>query len=97
MSAKPVIAEAPNAGGSGVKGSGDEAENFSPAPSAAGATWKLIGGHKVVTQFWAKPIPTARWDWSATEEDYDYGRPIGTGATEQEAIDDLLEQLESFV
>jgi hypothetical protein len=58
------------------------------------AKWKLVNGHKIVTQFWAKPIPTARWDWSATEEEYDYGRPIGTGATEQEAIDDLLEKLE---
>jgi hypothetical protein len=58
------------------------------------AKWKMVNGHKIVTQFWAKPIPSARWDWSATEEEYDYGRPIGTGATEQEAIDDLLEKLE---
>jgi hypothetical protein len=67
-----------------------------PEPAEDGAKWKLIGGHKVVTQYWAKPIPTARWDWSATEEDYDYGRPIGTGATEQQAIDDLLEKLEDL-
>jgi hypothetical protein len=72
------------------------AELGSPGLPDAGATWKLIGGHKVVTQFWAKPIPTARWDWSASEEDYDLGRPIGTGSTEDEAINDLLAQLESL-
>jgi hypothetical protein len=40
-------------------------------------------------------IPDRRFDWSAVDDDtYDGpGCPIGRGATEQEAIDDLLEQL----
>jgi hypothetical protein len=33
-------------------------------------------------------------EWSATEEDYEAGDPIGYGPTEQDAIDDLLNQLE---
>ena len=32
--------------------------------------------------------------WSATETGYDRGDPIGYGATEQEAIDDLIGQLD---
>jgi len=45
------------------------------------------------TEYWLKPIPDRRWDWLATEEDYDEGRPIGHGRTENEAIADLLELL----
>lgn len=32
--------------------------------------------------------------WVATEDNYDEGSPAGTGATEQEAIDDLLAEIE---
>jgi len=41
------------------------------------------------------PISTRSFDWSAVDDStYDGpGSPIGHGATEREAIDDLLEQL----
>jgi len=53
------------------------------------------------TDYWQKPIPTNRFDWSAVDEDrYDGapdggadGRRIGHGATEREAIVDLLETI----
>jgi hypothetical protein len=38
------------------------------------------------------PIPLRCYDWSAVEDDYEPGKPIGYGATEQEAIADLREQ-----
>ena len=42
------------------------------------------------------PIPDRRFDWSAVDDaTYDGpGCPIGYGATEQEAIADLLDQIE---
>lgn len=44
---------------------------------------------KVVTHYWAKPIPDRRFDWSVVTSDYEPGAPIGYGRTEQEAITDL--------
>ena len=41
------------------------------------------------------PIPNRRWDWSAVTDDYEPGQPIGWGLTEQEAIADLLDQIEN--
>lgn len=43
---------------------------------------------KIVTEYWAKPIPPRQFDWVAHYDD-----PEGStayGATEQEAIDNLL-------
>lgn len=53
---------------------------------------------KIVTDYWAKPIPLRQFDWSAIDDDtYDGAEdsncPVGYGATEQQAIDDLLEQM----
>jgi hypothetical protein len=50
---------------------------------------------KVKTVFWAKPIPARSCDWHAWydgDEPDDDGRMrrIGEGATEREAVDDLL-------
>jgi hypothetical protein len=52
---------------------------------------------KIRTDYWPKPIPTDQYDWSAVDDDTYDGAPdsgnrnqIGYGATEQEAIDDLL-------
>lgn len=52
---------------------------------------------KIETDFWKKPIPTNKFDWSATYDNYEGGDgydepagPVGHGATEQEAIDSLL-------
>lgn len=61
----------------------------------------------IKTEFWRKPIPTSAFDWSAInadtyDVDYDYESgsytskcPQGFGSTEQEAIADLLEQIEA--
>jgi hypothetical protein len=51
---------------------------------------------KIITHHWLKPIPMRDFDWTATYEDYDGAEDsrtrahIGYGATEQEAIDDLV-------
>lgn len=50
---------------------------------------------KIRTNYVYPPIPMRTFDWSAVDDDtYEPGCPIGWGATEQEAIDDLKEQLE---
>ncbi len=48
---------------------------------------------KIETRIINPPIPVRFFDWCAFEESYEPGRPIGHGATEQEAIDDLLEKV----
>jgi hypothetical protein len=48
---------------------------------------------KIKTHHSHPPIPVRNFDWDAVEDNYEPGRPIGRGVTEQEAIDDLLEQL----
>lgn len=56
----------------------------------------IINGLRVSTNFDYPPIPFRGADWSAVDDStYDgEGCPIGRGATEQEAIADLLEQME---
>ena len=49
---------------------------------------------KIITSYDYPPIPIRSCDWSAVTDDYEPGDPIGRGATEQEAIDDLKEQIE---
>lgn len=51
---------------------------------------------KIKTAFVYPPIPIRHFDWSAIDEEtYDGpGCPVGYGATEQEAIDDLLAQVD---
>ena len=49
---------------------------------------------KITTNYERKIGPSRNYDWSAVDDDtYDYDSPIGYGPTEQEAIDDLMEQL----
>lgn len=67
-------------------------------------TIHIINGIKVRTHHEYPPIPVRDMDWSAVTDDYDISGtdqdgpysndPVGYGATEQEAIADLLEQLE---
>ena len=45
---------------------------------------------KIVTEHVYPPIPWRHFDWSAVYSDYEPGDPIGTGATEAEAVADLL-------
>jgi hypothetical protein len=51
---------------------------------------------KIVANFALKPIPDRQFDWLAVDDDtYDGpGCPIGSGATETEAVADLLEQID---
>lgn len=51
---------------------------------------------KIITAYDPKPIPARRFDWSAVDENYEPGCPIGWGRTEQEAIDDLLNENEEL-
>lgn len=53
---------------------------------------------KINTNYWPKPIPPREFDWAATYDDYEggdgYGEPagqIGYGATEADAVIDLIE------
>lgn len=53
---------------------------------------------KIVTEYWPKPIPDRRFDWVAVFDNYDGAPdahcPIGLGRTEEEAIQDLRDQVE---
>ena len=50
---------------------------------------------KIRTSFDYPPIPVRSFDWSAVDDDtYEPGNPIGHGATEQEAIADLMAQMD---
>jgi hypothetical protein len=56
---------------------------------------------KISTSYWPKPGPSKAFDWSAVDSDvYDGAEDsatrnqIGYGATEAEAIADLMEQIE---
>lgn len=44
---------------------------------------------RIITRFDHPPIPIRIFDWSAIREDYEPGDPIGTGRTEQDAVNDL--------
>lgn len=51
---------------------------------------------RIITNYWAKPIPLRQFDWSAT---YDNDEPndagsmrTGYGRTEQDAVLDLIDQ-----
>lgn len=51
---------------------------------------------KIITDYIYPPIPLRSFDWMATTEDYDGGDPIGFGQTEDEAVADLIAQLEDW-
>lgn len=57
---------------------------------------------KIVTHYDPKPIPSRNMDWTAVTDNYDCDcdqdgyfstDPMGFGATEQEAIEDLQEMI----
>jgi hypothetical protein len=55
---------------------------------------------KIKTDYWMKPIPTRNFDWSAIDDNTYDGAPdssnrnqVGHGATEQEAIANLMEEI----
>lgn len=57
-------------------------------------TLRIVKGIKIRTEHVFPPIPDRRFDWSAVTDDYELGCPIGRGPTEQEAIQDLLDEIE---
>lgn len=58
------------------------------APRAVALNARLA--RRIVTEHVNPPIPVRGFDWRATFEDYEPGDSIGTGGTEQEAIDWLI-------
>ncbi len=51
----------------------------------------IIDNMRITTSNIFPPIPTRKFDWCATFEDYEPGGPQGFGPTEQDAIDDLMQ------
>ena len=51
---------------------------------------------KPVTEYWKKPIPDRRHDWTAFWPDHDDGWPVGTGPTEMAAIGDRIAWTEVY-
>lgn len=62
-------------------------------PHFAAILNSIIAPSNIVTDYDPKPVPVRCWDWCATLVGYDAGDPIGWGATEQEAIEELKEQI----
>lgn len=52
---------------------------------------------RIATSYDALPIPNRNYDWKAWDSDTyccpECQSPVGLGATEQDAIDDLMEKL----
>jgi len=51
----------------------------------------------IQTQFVNPPISERKFDWSAVEQGYEPGDPIGYGETEQQAIDNLRSHHEQSI
>lgn len=49
---------------------------------------------KLIITYDPPPIPIRTLDWSAVDDNYEPGEPIGYGPTRQAAISDYLEQAE---
>lgn len=47
---------------------------------------------KIITEFIYPPIPFRKYDWQASRYGWDEGDLIGYGETEEEAINNLIEQ-----
>jgi hypothetical protein len=64
-------------------------------------THKLPDGTIIHTEHDLPPIPDRSFDWSAVTDDYDGApdagwQPVGHGRTEDEAIADLVRQIEEY-
>jgi hypothetical protein len=49
---------------------------------------------KITTRYDPSPIPHRQFDWSAVDENYEPGMPIGYGRTRAAAIIDLKKQID---
>lgn len=65
-----------------------------PELPQGGAPGSIPGRSTIITRYEPPPIPLRQFDWCAVRDSYDGGDPAGYGATEQEAIDDLLAEEE---
>lgn len=45
------------------------------------------------TEYDPKPLPVREYDWQAVNDDYEPGDTIGFGASQEEAVADLLEKI----
>lgn len=54
----------------------------------------MVNGIEIDTAQMNPAVPIRRFDWVASKANYDLGDKLGFGKTEQDAIDDLFEQLE---
>lgn len=59
-----------------------------------GATPHDWRGTKIVTEFVHPPIPLRQFDWAAVLDGYEPGDALGEGRTEDEAVADLIDQLD---
>jgi hypothetical protein len=71
------------------------------SPTAVARHGRVGRSMKIRTSYWAKPIPIRAFDWSAVDDaTYDGAGdshcPIGYGATERDAIDDLKRQIDEM-
>lgn len=48
--------------------------------------------NKIITTHEYPPVSNRKYDWVANRQEWDEGDPIGTGATELDAINDLVNQ-----
>lgn len=48
---------------------------------------------KIVSHYWAKPIPERKFDWCSCVDGNEEFGPYGYGRTEADAISDLMDQL----
>jgi hypothetical protein len=55
---------------------------------------ELTMPRKIITSYWAKPIPNRAFDWSASYDGFEEG-PYGYGETEQQAIADLTDNYDN--
>jgi hypothetical protein len=55
----------------------------------------VINGEHIATSFVFPPIPDRTHDWAAWYDDQNEDSPVGYGRTEQEAINDLIQNYEA--
>lgn len=60
-----------------------------PAYAAPHRRKEAGSAQSIITEHVFPPIPDRRWDWQARRESYEGGDPLGRGATEAAAIEDL--------
>lgn len=55
---------------------------------------KAMNLSNIITEYWPKPIPIRNYDWQAWVDGREESGQVGQGATEDAAVEDLLEQID---